>query len=382
MFTRFLNTPNDSVLLLGPRGTGKSTWIKQRFPGVPLYDLLDSNESLRLSKDPSILFRELSVLKEGQWAVIDEVQKVPALLDEVHRLIEDRHIKFVLSGSSARKLKRGSANLLAGRARLIHMYPLVSAEVDYRIKIPDALQFGMLPMAFAGDDPVSYLRTYAEVYLQEEIKGEALTRNIGHFGRFLEVAARQNGQVTNVSNISRDALVSRQTVQGYFDILNDTLIGFWLTPWKLKRATKQVAHPKFYFFDSGVARALSGRLPYPPTDEELGPLLETFMLSEVKAFLAYSGKSYPVHFWRTHDGVEVDLFCETQNGYVAIELKASQRWDNQYNKGLNRIGAELGEGKVSRYGVYFGEREASFSSIRVLPLLGFLKALWAGEIIQ
>ena len=382
MFARLLNTPNDSVLLLGPRGTGKSTWIKQRFPNVPLYDLLNSNESLRLSKDPSILFRELSILKEGQWAVIDEVQKVPALLDEVHRLIEDRHIKFVLSGSSARKLKRGSANLLAGRALLIHMYPLVSAEVDYGIKIPDVLQFGMLPMAFAGDDPVSYLRTYAEVYLQEEIKGEALTRNIGHFGRFLEVAARQNGQVTNVSNISRDAQVSRQTVQGYFDILNDTLIGFWLTPWKLKRATKQVAHPKFYFFDSGVARALSGRLPYPPTDEELGPLLETFMLSEVKAFLAYSGKNYPVHFWRTHDGVEVDLFCETQNGYVAIELKASQRWDNQYNKGLNRIGAELGEGKVSRYGVYLGEREASFGGIRVLPLLGFLKAIWAGEIIQ
>jgi predicted AAA+ superfamily ATPase len=382
MFTRLLTTPNDSVLLLGPRGTGKSTWIKQRFQNVPLYDLLDSNESLRFSKDPSILFRELSILKEGQWAVVDEVQKVPALLDEVHRLIEDRHIKFVLSGSSARKLKRGSANLLAGRARLIHMYPLVSAEVDYGIKIPDMLQFGMLPMAFAGDDPVSYLRTYAEVYLQEEIKGEALTRNIGHFGRFLEVAARQNGQVTNVSNISRDAQVSRQTVQGYFDILNDTLIGSWLMPWKLKRATKQVAHPKFYFFDSGVARALSGRLPYPPADEELGPLLETFVLNEVKAFLAYSGKNYPVHFWRTHDGVEVDLFCETQNGYVAIELKASKRWDNQYNKGLNRIGAELGEGKVRCYGVYLGEREASFSGIRVLPLLGFLRVLWAGEIIK
>ena len=382
MYTRLLNIPNDSILLFGPRGTGKSTWIKQNFPGSPLYDLLDTKEALRLSKEPSLLYREIAHLKEGSWVVIDEVQKVPALLDEVHRLIEGHRLRFILSGSSARKLKRGGVNLLAGRAKIAHLFPLVSAEVDFKIEILRTLQFGMLPMAFTSDDPIPYLRTYSEVYLQEEIKGEALTRNLGNFARFLEVAARQNGQVTNVTGIARDAQVSRQTVQGYFDILVDTLIGSWLYPWKLKRATKQIAHPKFFFFDSGVARALSGRLPYPPTNEELGVLLETFALGEINAFLAYSQLNYPIHFWSSHDGVEVDILLETKKGYVAIELKSTQRWDTKFNRGLNRIRQELGVTKVHCIGVYTGEREARFDAIHVIPLLSFLKNLWAGEIIQ
>lgn len=367
--------------MLGPRGTGKSTWIRQNFKDVPTYDLLDTREALRLSKEPSLLYRELSNLKRGSWAIIDEVQKVPGLLDEVHRLIEERQIKFLLSGSSARKLKRGNANLLAGRARLTAMFTLVSAEVDFKIEIPRALQYGMLPTAYTSDDPVSYLRTYADVYLQEEIKGEALARDIGHFGRFLEIAARQNGQVTNVSRIARDAMVSRQTVEGYFGILDDTLIGFRLEPWKLKRATKQVAHPKFYFFDPGVARALSGRLPYPPASEELGSLFETFVLNEVRAYLSYSKLNYPVYFWSSHEGVEVDVLCETKDGYVAIELKSGERWELKYNRGLWRIADELGKGRVRLLGVYAGEREAYFDSARVMPLVDFLKALWGGEIV-
>jgi len=181
MFTRKLDRPKGSILLLGPRGTGKSTWIKANFADAAYYDLLDTREALRLSKEPSAIYRELSHLKSGSWAVIDEVQKVPQLLDEVHRLMEERHLKFILSGSSARKLKRGGANLLAGRAKMQQMFPLVSAEVDFRINVPEAFQFGMMPMAFASDDPASYLRTYVDVYLQEEIRGEALTRNIGNF---------------------------------------------------------------------------------------------------------------------------------------------------------------------------------------------------------
>lgn len=381
MFTRKLGIPKDSTLLFGPRGTGKSTWIRKNFTNVPYYDLLDTKEALRLSKNPSVIFNELSHLEQGSWVVIDEVQKVPELLDEVHRLIENQHLKFILSGSSARKLKRGSANLLAGRARMQQMFPLVSAEVDFKIKMPDVFQFGMLPMAFTDSDPMSYLKTYTEVYLQEEIKSEALTRNIGNFARFLEVAARQNGQVTNVSHISRDAEVSRQTVQSYFDILIDTLIGFWLQPWKLKRSTKQVAHPKFYFFDAGVARSLSGRLPYPPTLEELGFLFETLIIGEIRAYLSYSRLDYPIFFWCSHDGVEVDIFCETKKGFLAIELKSSARWDSSFNKGLNRISAELGASKVHCVGVYTGERPAHFENIEVLPILHFLKKLWGGEII-
>lgn len=369
------------MLLLGPRGTGKSTWIKQEFKGATLYNLLDTQEALRLSKAPSLLFNELQHLPRNSWVVIDEVQKVPALLDEVHRLIEDHGLKFVLSGSSARKLKRGGGNLLAGRATMLHMFPLVSAEMSFKLEPKRALHYGSLPMSVTGDDPQSYLRTYAQVYLQEEIKNEALTRNIGHFARFLEVAARQNGQVTSIAGISRDAEVARQTVQGFFDILVDTLIGYWLPAWKLKRATKQVAHPKFYFFDSGVTRALSGRLPYPPTSEENGALFETWILNEIRAYLAYSNLNYPVYFWSSHDAVEVDVMCETRNGFVAIELKSSDKWDNKFNKGLNRMKEELKTDKVKFIGVYNGQREAKFGHIQVLPVLTFLKSLWSGEII-
>ncbi|MBI4209634.1 MAG: ATP-binding protein [Deltaproteobacteria bacterium] len=374
--------PETSILLLGPRGTGKSTWIHQNFRDVPTYDLLNTEESLRLSKEPGLLYRELHPLKPNSWVVLDEVQKVPDLLNEVHRLIEKHRIRFVLCGSSARKLKRGGTNLLAGRARMAQFFPLVSAEIEFKMEPFRILQYGMLPMAVTGSDPGSYLKTYAEVYLGEEIKGEALTQNIGHFGRFLEIAARQNGQVTNVSGISRDAQVARQTVQGYFNILIDTLVGSWLFPWKLKRATKQVVHPKFYFFDSGVVRALSERLPYPPTQEELGPLLETWILHELRAYMTYSKLGYPVYFWSNHNGVEVDFLFETQKGFVAIECKVGTRWESRYQRGLKMVCEEMGKTKVKGYGVFGGERKAVFEEMEVLPVLDFLRKLWSGEIIR
>ncbi|MFH1874011.1 MAG: AAA family ATPase [Pseudomonadota bacterium] len=381
MYTRILKKPKNSILLFGPRGTGKSTWLKQCYPDTPNYDLLNTQEALRLSKNPSLIYNELETYPPGTWVVLDEVQKVPALLDEVHRLIENKKLNFVLSGSSARKLKKGGANLLAGRAQMQHMFPFVSKEVDFKIKTPEVFRFGMLPMAYLSQEPIPYLRTYVEAYLAEEIKGEALTRNIGGFARFLEIAARQNGQITNVSNIARDAQVARQTVQGYFDILVDTLLGYWLQPWKLKRATKQVAHPKFYFFDAGVARALSNRLPYPLTNEELGPLFETFIIGEIQAYLAYTELNYPLYFWSSHDNVEVDLLLETKKGFLALEFKSATNWNKSFNKGLTRISSELEANKVRCIGVYNGERPAKFDSIEVLPLLTFLEKLWAGDLI-
>ena len=192
----------------------------------------------------------------------------------------------------------------------------------------------MLPMAAIGNDPVGYLRTYAETYLVYEVQAEALTRNLGGFARFLEIAARQNGQVTNAASIARDAGINRNTVQSHFDILIDTLIGFWLPSWKLKSATKQVRQSKFYFFDVGVVRALSGRLSYPPVHEELGHLLETFVVNEIRAWLSYSGIDYRLSFWRSYDGVEVDILCETAEGFVAIETKASSRWGKALQPGI------------------------------------------------
>ena len=381
MFSRIIEAPRGSFFLLGPRGTGKSTWISEHFSSARTYDLLDQSECLRLERDPHQLGRELELLDPESWVVIDEVQKVPALLDEVHRLIEKRGLRFVLCGSSARKLKRSGANLLAGRAEVVRMNPLLSVELGDRFDIERAMLFGTLPKAVLGSDAKAFLLAYAALYLNEEIRAEALTRNVGAFSRFLEVAARQNGQVTNVSNIAREAGVGRTTVQNYFEILVDTLLGYWLQPWKLKPGNKQVAHPKFYLFDSGVARALSGRLAYAPTPEEGGALLETLVGNEIRAYLERHHPGWRMNFWRTHDDVEVDFSVETDWGYAAVEVKASSTWRNQYGLGLKRLKEELAPREVRSFGVFRGPVAAKFGEIEVLPVGEFLLRLWSGRII-
>lgn len=382
MYSRLLKTPRQSIFLFGPRGTGKSTWIRGRFPKTTTYDLLDTGETLRLTREPGALYREVAGLPPESWVVIDEVQKVPALLDEVHRLIEGHRLRFVLSGSSARKIRRGGANLLAGRALTMSMLPLVSAEQDFQLDFERSMRFGSLPMAVTSQDPSSYLRSYAETYLDQEIRAEALTRNLGSFARFLEIAARQNGQMTNASAIGRDAGVSRSTVQNYFEILVDTLIGSWLPAWKLKSTTKQVQQSKFFFFDPGVARALTGRQAYPPTSEELGPLLETLVLHELRAFLSYTNRDYPLFFWRTYDGAEVDFLFETQDGFVAIEVKSTKRWDKRFHRGLRRLREDLGAERTRCFGLYLGERSALWDDVQVMPVVEFLRRLWGEEIAR
>jgi predicted AAA+ superfamily ATPase len=382
MYTRLLKKPAGSVLLLGPRGTGKSTWIRRNFSDAVRYDLLDTREALRFERNPSLLFNELKALPEGSLVVLDEIQKVPALMNEVHRCMESLRLKFVLCGSSARKLKRGGVNLLAGRAVLNRMHALTSAEMGTDFNVERALVYGTLPLAVTGADPEGFLTTYVSVYLNEEIRAEAFTRNVGAFSRFLEVAARQNGQVTNISNIARDASVGRTTVQNYFDILADTLIGYWVPAWKLKRSTKQVSHPKFYLFDTGVARAMTGRLPYPPTQEELGPLFENLILNEIAAYLDYNNLRYPPFFWRNYDGTEVDFLCEIANGFVALEIKVSREWKRQFNRGLERVREEFAPAPVKTFGIFRGSRKAEFNGITVYPVEEFLRLLWQGEIIS
>jgi predicted AAA+ superfamily ATPase len=382
MYARLLKRPENSIFLFGPRGTGKSTWIKQHFEDAVLYDFLDTREALRMERNPGTLSTETERLPERSWVILDEVQKVPAVLDEVHRLIESRNLRFVLCGSSARKLKRGGADLLAGRAVMKEMFPLTSAELGDDFDLAVAVTHGTLPTAVQGRDPEGFLTTYADAYLNEEIRAEALTRNVGAFSRFLEIAARQNGQVTNVSNIARDAAVARTTVQNYFDILVDTLIGYWLEPWKLKRSTKQVSRSKFFLFDTGVARALSGRLPYPPTTEEEGPLFETLLFNEIRAFLSYNELRYRPYFWRTYDGTEVDFLCETREGFVAVEMKSAKDWRKKYCRGLLRLRQELLPAKVQCYGVYRGKREAKSDGIDIVPAEKFLSKLWNRDIIR
>lgn len=382
MFTRELKKIEASSFLLGPRGTG-STWIKENYKGnTIIYDLLDTTELIRLSREPSLLYRETAHLSPGSWVIVDEIQKVPALLNEVHRIIEEKKIRFILSGSSARKLRESGVNLLAGRALTHNLFPLVSGEVNFELDLEKQIGFGMLPCSFLSANPKKYLQAYSETYWKEEIRAEALTRNFGSFARFLEIAARQNGQLTNTAAIARDAEVARQTVRGYFDILIDTMIGFWLDPCKLKRSTKQVSHSKFFFFDSGVARALSGRLPYPVTPEESGPLFECFLINEIRAYLHYTELNYPLHFWRSQSGVEVDILLETSTGYIAIELKSGIRWEKKFNRGMHRISEELKKDKVTCFGVFMGDRQLTMDKITIYPALDFLRRLWGNEIIQ
>lgn len=379
MFHRKLAPPTETTLLLGPRATGKSTWLEQVLPSATRFDLLDTRLARDLAADPSRFAREVEALPDGAWVVVDEVQKVPALLDEVHRLDGKQGRRFVLSVSSARKLKRGGANLLAGRAIRRDFFPLVSAEVGEATPL-ERVTFGSLPRVFSLKRPHAYLESYVDTYLREEVQAEALTRNIGGFSRFLEVAARQNGQVTNVSNIARDAQVARPTVQGYFDVLVDTLLGFWLPAWKLKPGTKLVAHPKFFFFDPGVARTLTRRLSYPPTPEEFGTLFETHLLHELRAYLSYSELNYPISYFRTHDDVEADVVLETQKGFVALEFKASDDWRNSFNAGFKRLRDALPN--VTCIGVFTGERAQKGDGYSVMPYAEFLEALWADQLIR
>jgi predicted AAA+ superfamily ATPase len=379
MFHRKLQAPTETTLLLGPRATGKSTWLEQVLPHASRFDLLDTRLARDLAADPSRFAREVEALPDGAWVVVDEVQKVPALLDEVHRLDGKRGRRFVLSGSSARKLKRGGANLLAGRALRRDFFPLVSAEVGAALPL-DRVTFGALPRVLGLKRPHAYLESYVDTYVREEVQAEALTRNIGAFSRFLEIAARQNGQVTNVSNIARDAQVARPTVQGFFEVLVDTLLGFWLPAWKLKPGTKLVAHPKFFFFDAGVARTLSRRLAYPPTPEEYGTLFETMLFHELRAYLSYEQLQYPLSYFRTHDDVEADVVLETQQGFVALEFKASNEWRTSFNAGFNRLREELPG--ITCVGVFTGARAQKGEGYTVLPWTEFLAALWGGALIR
>ena len=255
------------------------------------------------------------------------------------------------------------------------MFPLVSAELSFEFDPERALLFGMLPMAVTTDSPRDYLRTYAETYLVQEIQAEALTRNLGAFARFLEIAARRNGQVTNVAGIARgrrnqspDRAEPLRDSDGHAGrILAASMEAEVRLPNRYGRASS-------ISFDCGVARALTGRLAYPPASEELGPLAETFILNELRAYLGYSAQDYKLCFWCSYDGVEVDVLCETVEGFVAIEIKASSRWDKRFNRGLHRVRDDLGKDRTTCYGVYLGERAALWDDVRVLPLVDFSQA--------
>ncbi len=321
-----LNDLSLSAFLFGPRMTGKTYLLRGLRPAL-LIDLLDPEMELLLSRSPKLFWENLSILHAGDLVIIDEIQHVPSLLNYVQKGIEELNLRFILSGSSARKLKRGGVNLLGGRALALHLYPLTLEEVGTTMTLDQMLSFGSLPWVAASlhegrqQDVRRYLTAYSTVYIKEEVQSEALTRNIGAFSRFLNVAAQMNAQVLEYASVARDAMVPASTVKEYFSIMEDTLLGSFLWPWN--RSERKKARPKFYFFDCGVLRAIQNRIVDPPTPNEKGFLFETVVYNELKRLRDYYEKPYELVFWREGKH-EIDILIMGPRGPVmAFECKSS-----------------------------------------------------------
>lgn len=374
--------PAESFFLFGPRGTGKSTWLRQTLPDALWFDLLRLPTVLALTREPASFRNQVEARPTGTWVVVDEVQRLPALLDEVHALVAERgkRYRFALSGSSARKLRRLDVNLLAGRAIRRQFFPLTGEELDFDFAVDDLLATGCLPMVRSDPDlAVDILDAYVGTYLREEIQQEALTKDVAAFARFLQVAALCNGQTVNVAGVARDAGVARPTVARYFEVLIDTLIGTWLPAWRPRARIKEVQHPKFYLFDPGVARGVGGRLREPLEAAERGPLLETLVFHELRAAVNCQNLGGAFSYWRTPSGSEVDFIWERGKRRVGIEVKAAKAWRREFGGALAELRAE---GKLTAaFAVYGGERALRDREITVLPVVEFMKALTAGQVL-
>ena len=383
-FTRRLKKPTRSFFLLGPRATGKSTWLEANFiDSCMRIDLLRSDVYFPLMANPS-LFRQRVLAQDSKntWIIVDEIQRIPVLLNDIHSLMENEGYQFALSGSSARKLKRGNANLLAGRALVKHMYPLTHVEYGLDITLDEALAFGTLPGVVTDPDfRIDRLEAYVDTYLREEIKEEALTRNVQAFSRFLEVAALSNGQMTNLSNLSRDAAVPRATVSSYFEILTDTLLGAWLPAWTPRAKVKEIAHPKFYFFDCGVVRAIQKLLRDPIHASARGVLFETMIFNELNAHIAYENIGGELSYWRTADGIEIDFIWNRGATTVAIEVKSGTQWKKEYSRGVKSLFSSAVK-PTACYVIYCGQDVLKHDWGYALPWKVFLNQLYEGKIIS
>lgn len=380
VFKRILNLSKEarkkSIFLFGPRQTGKTFLLNILFPDSPTYSLLKSDEFLRISQDPQVIREELltklETLREKP-VVIDEIQKLPLLLDEVHYMIESYGLTFILTGSSPRKLKRGSANLLGGRARTRHLFPLVSQEIP-KYDIVRACNFGMLPSIYQSDEPIEDLKSYCGNYLQEEIQAEGLVRNIVNFSRFLETASLVNGELINMESLSSDTGIPANSLREYFSILEDTLIGSMLKPFKKSVHRKAISSAKFYFFDVGVGNILAKRRNIELKSELFGKAFEHFIQNEIRAYLSYHRDDRQLSFWRDRNGNEVDFIIGDE---VAIEVKSSHMVNNKQLKGLRLLAKEIPfKHKII---VSLDPNPRLINDILVLPFKEFLTKLWNHE---
>lgn len=375
MYTRLLKIEPESpksFFLFGPRGTGKTSWVKATFPDSVYIDLLDADFYMALQPNPKRLNQYIPANFKG-WIVLDEVQKIPQLLDEVHRLIENNRYRFILTGSSARKLRKQGVNLLAGRALRYAMYPLTAEELGNDFDLQRALLYGQLPSVISEPRPQLYLKAYVSTYLREEVLQEGLTRNLMTFSRFLEVASFSQGSLINMSEIARETGVTLKVIINYFEILEDLLQSFFLPVFTKRAKRRMVSHPKFYYFDVGVYRTLRPMGPIDSPNEISGVAMESLFLQEIRAINDYMQYDYQFYYWRTTYGVEVDIIAYGPKGLLAFEIKSKAYIDNNDLKGLKAFKEDYPEAKL--FLISGGTLREYHDDIQVIPIEIALKEL-------
>ena len=361
-----------SFFLFGPRGTGKTTWVRSSFPDAVYIDLLEAGLFNELTADPQRLGNLIPSGFDGR-IIIDEVQRIPELLNEVHRLIESRKYCFVLTGSSARKLRQRGTNLLAGRALTFSMYPLSAQELGGDFRLKHSLQFGQLPAVYGEEDPGKYLEAYVMTYLEEEIRQEGLTRNLSAFARFLEAASFSQGSVLNISNVARECHIERKTVENYFSVIEDLMIAYRIPVFSRRAKRRLTQHPKFYFFDTGIYRTIRPMGPLDSTDEVEGIALETLLLQEMIALNSSLDYGYRFFYWRTSSGHEVDFVLYGPRGLLAFEIKRTAQVKTPMLKGLKAFLRDYPD--ASAHCIYMGTRHTQEDGIDIIPAGKILKDL-------
>lgn len=381
MLTRSLRPPppgTETFFLWGPRQTGKTTLLRETYPGAPCIDLLKTDEFRRYLTRPELLRQELEAAGPGPdtQVVIDEIQKVPALLDEVHWLIENRGLRFALCGSSARKVKRGAANLLGGRAFRYELHGLSAIELGEDFDLDRMLNHGYLPRIYLGGSPRRMLDAYVADYLKEEVAAEGLVRKLPTFSEFLDVAALSDGALVNFSNVARECGVSSHTAKSYFGILEDTLLGRWLPAYRKRPKRRVIQAPKFYFADVGVVNRLAKRGELHPGSELYGKAFENWVFHELTAFGAYTGYDGGLAYWRLASGIEVDFVLGDMD--VGVEAKSGSRITSHHLKGLRHLVED--HPRVRRRVVVCREPKARITpdGIEILPVATFIRELWSG----
>ena len=371
---RFLEPPEESFFLFGPRGTGKSTWLKHMFPNALRIDFLDAAEESRYTANPDRIRDIVKSLPPGSVCILDEIQRVPRILPVIHALIEEQcNIRFILTGSSARKLRRAFSDLLGGRALFRYMTPFFASELGDHFSLENALQIGLIPMIWQANDPLEKLRAYVGLYLREEVQIEGLVRQIGDFARFMEIASFSQGSLWNSTEVAREAHVKRQTVDNYLQILEDLLLAFTLPVFTRRTKRAVVSHAKFYYFDVGVFRSLRPMGPMDLRAEVEGIILESLVAQHIHGWVHAQRENYQFAFWRTRTGLEVDFIVYGPKEFWAIEVKRSANLSPGDVNALTAFHEEFPEATCLI--LYGGSQRMVYRNILCIPIDEFLRQL-------